>query len=73
MQRQLTVSEVRAALERNLRARSGLGLWRAIVDLMLEPHNPFDPSARRRPKKEFVLLSILIVSSTCVFLYFNMW
>jgi len=72
MPRQLTVSELRAELEANLRARPELGLWKAIVDLVFEPPNPFDRSARRQPKKEFVLLCVLIISSACVFLYFNM-
>ncbi len=73
MRRQFTVSEVRVALEANLRARPELGLWKAIADLMFEPPNPFDSSARRRPKKEFLLLCLLIISSACVFLNFNVW
>jgi hypothetical protein len=72
MPRQLKVSEVRAALEANLSARAELGFRKAIVDLIFEPPNPFDPSARRRTKKGFVLICILIISSACVFLYFNM-
>ena len=72
MARQFTVAEVRVALETNLRARPELGLWKAAVDLVFEPPNPFDPSARRRPKKEFVLFCVLIISCACVFLYFNM-
>ena len=73
MPRQLKVSEVRAALEANLSARAELGLRKAIADLMFEPPNPFDSSARRRPKKEFLLLCLLIISSACVFLNFNVW
>ncbi len=73
MPRRLTVSELRAELEANLRARPELGLWKAVVDLVFEPPNPFDSSARRRPKKEFLLLCLLIILSVCVFLIFNVW
>jgi hypothetical protein len=73
MRRQFTVSEVRVALEANLRTRPELGLWKAVVDLVLEPRNPFDSRARRRPKKEFVLLCLLIISDASVFLHFNKW
>ena len=71
MGKQLTVSEVRNALEAKLKARPDFGLWKAFVNLVFEPPNPFDRRARRRPKKEFVGISILIIAGACVSLYFN--
>lgn len=71
MVKQLKVAEVHNALEARLRARPDLGLWKAFVNLVLEPPNPFDRRAMRRPKKEFVGISILIIVGACVCLYFN--
>ena len=71
MGKQLTVSEVRNALEAKLKARPDLGPWKAFVNLVFEPPNPFDRRARRRPKKEFVGISVLIIAGACVSLYFN--
>jgi hypothetical protein len=71
MPRRLTVAEVRAALDANLRARRELGLWKAIVDMMFESPNPFEPAARRKPRDGFILLCILITSTVCALLYFN--
>lgn len=71
MVKQLKVAEVHNALEAKLRARPDLGLWKAFVNLVLEPPNPFDRRARRWPKKEFVGVSIMVIAGAYVFLYFN--
>ncbi len=71
MVKQLKVAEVHNALEAKLRARPDLGLWKAFVNLVLEPPNPFDLRARRWPKKEFVGASIMVIAGAYVFLYFN--
>ncbi len=73
MVKQLKVAEVHNALEAKLRARPDLGLWRAFVNLVFEPSNPFDRRARRWPKKEFVGVSIVVIAGAYVFLYFNFW
>jgi hypothetical protein len=71
MVKQLKVAEVHNALEAKLRARPDLGLWRAFVNLVLEPPNSFDRRARRWPKKAFVGVSIMVIAGAYVFLYFN--
>ncbi len=71
MAKQLTVAEVHNALEAKLKARPDLGLWKAFVNLVFEPPNPFDRRARRWPKKEFVGVSIMVIAGAYVFLYFN--
>lgn len=72
MVKQLKVAEVHNALEAKLRARPDLGLWKAFVNLVLEPPNPFDRRARRWPKKEFVGFSTMFIAGAYVFLYFNL-
>ena len=69
----VTAREVYAALDGNLRNRSDLGLRKAVADGVLEPRNPFEPQARRRPQKWFVLLSMVVASLVGCFLYFNFW
>lgn len=73
MARADTVKEVRAALRRNLENRSDLGLWKAVANAVLEPANPFDPRAKRKPQRWFVLASIVSAGALGAFFYFNCW
>ena len=73
MTRNVTVREVYLALEDNLRRRPDLGLGKAVADGVLEPRNPFEPQARRRPQRWFVLLAMVGAALSGSFLYFNFW
>jgi hypothetical protein len=73
MARPATVKEVRAALRRNIESRPDLGLWRAVVNAVLEPANPFDPAATRKPQRWFVLAGIVFLGALGAFFYFNCW
>jgi len=73
MARSATVKEVRAALRRNLESRPDLGLWNAVVNGVLQPANPFDPAATRKPQRWFVLACIVSVGALGAFFYFNRW
>jgi len=72
MTKNVTVREVYLALENNLRQRPDLGLGKAVADGVLEPRNPFEPRARRRPQRWFVLLSMVAAALLGSFLYFNL-
>jgi len=58
-------------LRQYLRQRPDLGLAHAALDSVLEPLNPFDPKARRGPRRWFVLSLLLGGALAGCFLYFN--
>jgi len=67
----MTSEAVYVILLRHLPTRRDLGMGRALLDGFLCPANPFDSSARRRPRQWF--LFFILVGATLVgcFLYFN--
>jgi hypothetical protein len=73
MAKTVTVREVYLALEENLRKRPDLGLGKAVVDVVLESPNPFEPQAARRPQRWFVFVSVMAAALAGSFLYFNFW
>ena len=60
-------------LDTHLGARSDLGFWNCILDLILDPRNPFEPGRRRPPRKDFVLAVILVGLPIGAVVYFNFW
>ena len=73
MAKELTVKEVHGMLAKYFSSRPGLGLWKSILDLVLQPKNPFEPQLRRRPRRDFVLLVVLAGMPVGGFVYFNFW
>jgi hypothetical protein len=69
----LTVKEVHAMLEQELRNRSDLGLWKAVRNLIMDPKNPFEPELIRKPRRWFVFFLISGMTAIAAFSYFNMW
>lgn len=67
----VTVHQVYALLKESVRNRRDLGLRRAIVDGVLDPENPFEPKAARKPQKWFVLSCVLLLLTVSCFVYFN--
>jgi len=68
-----TAKEVHEMLAKFFGSRPDLGLWKSVLDLALEPRNPFDPGLRRRPKRDFVLVVVLAGMPAGAFIYFNFW
>ena len=73
MARERTAKEIHGMLVKYFRSRPDLGLWKSIVDLLLQPKNPFEPQLRRRPRRDFVLLVVLAGMPVGAFVYFNFW
>ncbi len=71
MQERISLGEAHARLEEYLKQRRDIGLRKAIANMILEPPNPFDPEARRKPKAGFVVATILFVAVAVSFVYFN--
>lgn len=73
MAEQVTTKEVYEALRSCLRARPDLGVRKAVADGTLDPPNPFEPAATRRPQRWFTLACLVAGATTACFLYFNLW
>jgi hypothetical protein len=71
MPKRISPEEGRAWFEEHLRQRRDLGLGKAMANMVLEPRNPFDPRARRRPRVAFVLAASLFAIAVSWFVYFN--
>jgi hypothetical protein len=69
----LTAKEAHAALVEYFKSRRDLGLWKAFLNLLLEPQNPFEPKTRRKPRQSFVLAVVVVGLPTAAFVYFNFW
>jgi hypothetical protein len=63
--------DVHAALCQYLRTRPDLGARKAVLDVALEPQNPFEPSAARTPRRWFVLLALIAMLLLASFAYFG--
>ncbi len=73
MTKEVKQSEVRAWLRGYLKRRQDLGLEEALLSIVLEPRNPFEPEAPRRPRKAFVLAVLWLFALLGVFVYFDLW
>jgi len=73
MKKEVTPREVQVWLEDYFRERPELGLRKAILAMILEPANLFEPKKPRFPKKSFVLLAVWSLGLLGVFVYFNLW
>jgi hypothetical protein len=64
--------EMHTWIAESLGQQPDIGLRKAIVNMVLEAPNPFDPTARRKPKAGFLLGTILLAVSVGCFCYFNL-
>ncbi len=71
MVKRVTADETQAWLRDYFRRRSDIGLGKAIVNLALNPRNPFEPEKRRLPGREFLFGAGMFLSALAWFLYFN--
>ena len=71
MTKRVTPVEVHAWVEESFQGRADVGFGKAIANLILEPLNPFEPGARRRPNKGFLLGALLLTATFVIFIYFN--
>jgi hypothetical protein len=61
------------SLQRYVISRPDIGAFKALLDLVLDPANPFDFKAARSPRRWFVLFSLLSALGLGCFMYFNLW
>ena len=73
MAKEVTRRDVQVWFENYFSDRPELGLGKAILAMILEPANLFEPKKPRFPKKSFVLLAIWLLGLLGVFVYFDLW
>jgi hypothetical protein len=73
MAEECTAKEMHAILVKYLEGRRDVGVWKGLLDFVLEPQNPFEPEERREPRKGFVLVMVLAGLPLGGFVYFNFW
>ena len=73
MSTEFTQLEIRSSLRDYLKGRPDLGLRKAVLAVVLEPVNPFEPEVPRRPRKAFVLAVFCLLAFLGVFIHFNLW
>jgi len=61
------------SLRQYVASRADIGAFKAVLNLVLEPANPFDPKVARSPRRWFVLFSLLSALGVGCFVYFNLW
>lgn len=66
-----TASNIGDAIRNHFSQAPDAGVWRRLANTLLEPPNPFNPNARRRPKQDSVILGVLIVAVVGLVFYFN--
>ena len=65
--------EMHALLTKNLDDRRDIGVLKGILDLLLEPCNPFEPEKRRLPKKSIAFTAFMALLMLLAFVAFNLW
>ncbi len=69
----MTPHEMHPLLRKNLEAQPHLGVWKGILDLLLEPRNPFEPDKHRLPKKGVDFIGLMGLLLLLAFAPFNLW
>ncbi len=70
-EREETTHEVHHRLVSYLSGRPDLGLDKMLLNLALEPANPFDPKRKRKFRKGCVLVVLVALALAATFVYFN--
>ena len=64
----VTINE---AIRRRFAQSPDAGVLKRLAKLALDPPNPFNPNARRRPRQDAVILGALILVALALVFYFN--
>jgi hypothetical protein len=64
--------QVARQIRADIKKRAEVGLRKALLDLILEPQNPFDTTLRRRPRKLAILVGLLVLAALFCLVHFNL-
>jgi hypothetical protein len=70
--RPVTLQEVDAEFRAARRNRGDIGITNHVLNLFLEPRNPFEPKRVRKPKMEAVVFGTLLALVVIAILAFNL-
>ena len=68
----VTLGDVNLEFRKARPGRSDIGLRNHILNVFLEPRNPFEPSRMRRPKMEATVFGTLFALTAIAVLAFNL-
>jgi hypothetical protein len=71
MAERITADETQAWLKEYFGRLPDIGIGKAIVNLCLNPRNPFEPEKGRLPRRGFLFGAGMFLSAVAWFLYFN--
>jgi hypothetical protein len=63
---------IRDAAKKRFGQAGDAGIWKRLSSILLEPANPFDTKAARRPRKEAVVLGGLLMFTAAMAIFFNL-
>lgn len=67
-----STKSVYLSVRQYLTSRPDVGSFKALLNLVLEPANPFDSQEARSPRRWFVLFSLISGLGFGCFAYFNL-
>jgi hypothetical protein len=68
----ISPGEMQKWIEESLAQRPHIGLRKAVANMVLESHNPFDSRVRRKPRVGFALGAVFFAAAVICFCYFNL-
>ena len=68
----VTLQQVDTEFRAARRNRADVGITNHVLNLFLEPRNPFEPKTVRKPKREAVVFGTLLALVLLVILAFNL-
>jgi hypothetical protein len=71
MLKQVSPAEAHAWVEELLKGRPDIGLRKVVMNVAIEPQNPFDAAARRNLRLGFIVAGVLLFATLGVLIYFN--
>ena len=66
-----TAANISETIRRRFLQAPDTGVWKRLANALLEPPNPFNPKARRRPRQGAVILGALVLAALGLAFYFN--
>ena len=64
--------EVATLFRAAIKKRAEVGVGKALLNLFLEPQNPFDLRLRRQPRKLAILIGLIVAVAIASVIYFNL-
>jgi len=67
-----TAANISKAIRQRFAQSPDSGVMKRLAKVALDPPNPFNPNARRKPRQDAVILGTLVLVAFALVFYFNM-